>query len=774
MVITKERSGEFDIRRQFPKFQWLLRDVILPPVDENGDPLPLTDYIKNEVLLREASSQSQAQGVVKALLELFPSFECHMLPIPSTKRDVLNTITENESKLTAEFNEAVTELRVNLLNDLQPKQTMTSDQHCVNGSLLSTLVGECLHSLSTPDIIPNLSFSWQIAMSNRLDTVLNNLVDDYQEELEQALQNKGALEESVPVNYESPNPLEESLDIIPEEGGEIQVLEMDVPISPEPARSVYSPTQRTPRRPSIARSTVSSTISLVQVTPPRTLIGIHQSILDSKLQEFRREINRCMGVISEEKKSELLLRLERQIVEYDKTPDGNCTGHVVGGILLKYIQENHKKSKERCSQMFERIVEPLKTNLTRVVDCIRDNYYTMAVGPAKDEIFATKMSEFEELASRLPPGSPRSLRVVGQAQDKLKVRWRRPNLHPRAVKGYEVQIMKQAKQHTRGEWMTVISSTRKRAAIVTDLTASTTYLFRVRGRNTNQIGEWSEEIETITLMGQAGRYGASAAGFVGGSLTAPFVLTAETFKEGLQVYRESETRKEKVLAGFGIMVSGLMFPVILSSESLLTTSTGVEVAESVYKSTGTTEEDDFDETNAEVVSILPDISSSSSYSYSSDQNDSVMPAIVQQSYQQQQQQQQQEQEQPTNLESKTIKTNNTTAESETTALLSKTTVGNKQNGIVTYGDQCPVKHHQLRVDLDEVTKESRRLQQDTDDGQSHLRQRTSTGGSSRDCSLEGSINVHMQPVVNSQLYDSPSPENDSFSVLHSFAFTDQH
>ena len=59
-----------------------------------------------------------------------------------------------------------------------------------------------------------------------------------------------------------------------------------------------------------------------------------------------------------------------------------------------------------------------------------------------------------------------------------------------------------------------------------------------------------------------------------------------------------------------------MLPFILISETLLnTTHTGVEIAEDVYKSTGTTVDDDFEESKAEVVSILPtDISSSSSSS----------------------------------------------------------------------------------------------------------------------------------------------------------------
>ena len=772
---SQKENVEFNFHRQFPKFRWLFRDVVLPPVNDSGDEIPITDYVKTQILSEEASSSPQLQGVITALLQLFPSFECYTLPIPATKRDVLKSITRNESKLSTEFNEDVVQLSRSLLNDLEPKKPIaSSDQQYLNGPLLSILIAECLESLNATNVIPELRFGWQAAMDSRLETLLNTLVGDYQEQLEEALRGRGAIEESVPANFESPNgtPVESHRDS-PKSDSEIQVLETDVPLSPEPASA------RSRSRKVSERSNVSSLLSPIQVTPPRTLIGIHQSILDSKLREFRREINRCMGAVSKEKKAEFLLRLEERVVVYDKTLDGNCTGRVVGGILLKYIQENYEKSKERCCQTFDHIVEPMKHNLTRAVDGISDAYYTMAVGPAKNEVFALKMNEFTELAGRLAPGSPRNLRVVGQAKDKLKIRWKRPRLHPRAVKEYEVQIMERVKQQRRGEWRTIISSTDKRAAIVTDLMNSTTYLFRVRGRNTNQIGEWSEEIEAATRMGQAGRYGASAVGFVGGSITAPFMLTAETFKEGWQVYRQSETCKEKVQAGVGMVVGGLMSPIIVLSESLLTTSTGVDCAERVYENTGVTEEDDFDESRAEVVSIVPDQSETSTFGSSSgsnsnpnpgsnsshQNNESLIPSI-------EPQQQQQQQQQLDNLESE-----RTVIESESTV------AAETMQNVVGDGGSC--KHYRLSVDREctpsddtnaeanaNIEETRRKLNLDISGDPSLPRQLSV--GSSGDCSLEVSAVVH--PVAsNSMQYDSPgSGENDSFSIFHSFAFTEQH
>ena len=746
---------EFDFHQQFPKFRWLFRDVMLPPENDDGNEIPITDYVKTQILSEAAPSSPQVQGVVNSLLQLFPSFECHMLPIPATKRDVLKSITKNESKLSAEFNNDVAQLSRYLLNDIEPKKSIASgDQQYMNGLLLSILIEECLESLSTNNIIPELRFGWQAATESRLEGLLNKLVSEYQEQLEDALRGRGAIEESVPANFESTGTQAGCHRCSPQSGSENEMFETDVPTTPEPPSA-----QSRLRKPSDI-STASSILSPIQVTPPRTLIGIHQSILDSKLRKFRREINRCTGAISEERKAELLLRLENRVVKYDKTSDGNCSGRVIGGILLKYIQENYEKSKERCSQTFDHVVEPLKDNLTRAVDGLSDEYFSMAVGPAKNDVFDLKMSEFTELASRLAPGSPRNVRVVGHAKNKLKIRWKRPELHPRAVKGYEIQIMERVKQQRRGEWKTLISSTVKRAAIITDLTNSTTYLFRVRGRNTNQIGEWSDEIEATTRMGQAGRYGASAAGFVGGSITAPFMLTAETFKEGWQICKESETCSEKVQAGVGMVVGGLMTPIIVLSESLLTTTTGVECAERVYENTGVTEEDDFDESKAEVVSIAPvqsENTSSHSSSGSADSNSSPNPG-PNPPFEQQLPQQQQE---------------STIIQNESTI-----TVESMQN-VVRDGESC--KHYSLSVEherspydeTDANITETRKsgLSVDISASGGPNASQLSVGDHSTS-SFEGSAMIH--PIVSSMQYDSPgSGENDSFSIFHSFAF-EQH
>ena len=800
MVINsqQDQSVDLDVQKQFPDFLWLFRDSILPlPLDENGVQLTLTEYVKSQVLFNDAPTSRAAtttDGVINALLHLFPSFECCKLPFPSVDPRVLNAITLNQSKLSAEFNEGVNELSSSILSGIRPKRSLTAGaQQFMNGSLLATFVETCKNSLKSSDIIPELSSGWQVAMQHRLEALLNKLVSDYVNEMDANKCGMIAMEESMPDSLGPQN--RQDLQISENDSG-IQVLrtESDMPISTAPSTDGMSNSRQSSmrKRSSSRRWSISSVMTPLPVTPQRTLIGIHQLILNGKLEEFKQEINRSMGALSEEVKAELLTRLEQCIVQYEKTRDGNCTGRVIGGVLLKYIRQNYEKSKERCNRTLDHILTPLKKNLTKAVDSISEEYHSLAIGPAKDEVLESRMREFEEIASRLPPGSPRNLRAVGLAQTKLKIKWKRPSVHPRATRGYEVQIMLGLKQHQRGEWKTLITSTKRRAAVVTDLTPSTTYLFRVRGKNTNQIGEWSEELEVSTRIGQAQRYKVSAASFVRGSASAPFALTAETFKEGLEVYRESDSSTEKLQAGVGMVVGGLMLPFILISESLLMTSTGIETAEAVYEGTGTTSEDDLDERKAEVVSILPhksDISSSSSSSCS-DTNPRE-PAVESPATITEQNKSQQPQESADLLEAETTEMKN---ESE-----SITIVPNTENETNTSNGELECcEHYQLNTepDLDiesdcddmDTNDHSPTIHSSTQDHTNHQSespyassldvQPTGQNESNSVAGDEGGASVHPRPLhprMHKLLsYDSPPSQDNSLTVLHSFAFSTEN
>ena len=94
-----------DSRRAFfPSFLWLLRDVSLKMTDREGKELGPTEFLHTRVL---ASESGELTDLGKSLVSLFPSLECATLPIPSTKRDIIRGILEQQDKLKPAFNAAV-------------------------------------------------------------------------------------------------------------------------------------------------------------------------------------------------------------------------------------------------------------------------------------------------------------------------------------------------------------------------------------------------------------------------------------------------------------------------------------------------------------------------------------------------------------------------------------------------------------------------------------------------------------------------------------------
>ena len=106
-------------RACFPNFLWLLRDVSLKMTDREGKELRPTEFLHTRVL---ASESGELTELGKSLVGLFPSLECATLPIPSTKRDIIRGIVEQQDKLKPAFNTAVNALIQQILQKLAPKK----------------------------------------------------------------------------------------------------------------------------------------------------------------------------------------------------------------------------------------------------------------------------------------------------------------------------------------------------------------------------------------------------------------------------------------------------------------------------------------------------------------------------------------------------------------------------------------------------------------------------------------------------------------------------
>ena len=108
-------------REFFPHFLWLLRDVSLKMTDREGKELGATEFLHTRVL---ASESGELTDLDKSLVSLFPSLECATLPIPSTKRDIIRGIVEQQDKLKPAFNAAVDALIQQVLQKVAPKKAV--------------------------------------------------------------------------------------------------------------------------------------------------------------------------------------------------------------------------------------------------------------------------------------------------------------------------------------------------------------------------------------------------------------------------------------------------------------------------------------------------------------------------------------------------------------------------------------------------------------------------------------------------------------------------
>ncbi len=108
LLVQKGKSMRAEVMRKFfPHFLWLLRDVTLKVTDRAGQTISATEFLHTRVL---ASQSGQPTELGKSLCSLFPSLECHTLPMPSINPKVIKNIVEQQDKLKPAFNKAVDEL----------------------------------------------------------------------------------------------------------------------------------------------------------------------------------------------------------------------------------------------------------------------------------------------------------------------------------------------------------------------------------------------------------------------------------------------------------------------------------------------------------------------------------------------------------------------------------------------------------------------------------------------------------------------------------------
>lgn len=88
-----KKANQHELRQYFPKFLWLLRDVILDTVDEDGEIISPSEFLKKRVLVRgDEFDETMQDKVGRAIHAFFYSVECFTLPPPSAVKEIMNSI----------------------------------------------------------------------------------------------------------------------------------------------------------------------------------------------------------------------------------------------------------------------------------------------------------------------------------------------------------------------------------------------------------------------------------------------------------------------------------------------------------------------------------------------------------------------------------------------------------------------------------------------------------------------------------------------------------
>ena len=189
-------QGEESVRAEvmcefFPHFMWLLRGVTLTMTNRAGQTISATEFLHTCVL---ASQSDQPTELGKSLCSLFPSLECHTLPMPSVNPKVIRNIVEQKDQLKPAFNKAVDELIQRILQQVTPKRA-TDGVSVVDGPALVALTRGYVDAINTPGTIPDLEQGWQAVIKWKLKELSDKLVDEYRKEMEECLGDNLPMEE---------------------------------------------------------------------------------------------------------------------------------------------------------------------------------------------------------------------------------------------------------------------------------------------------------------------------------------------------------------------------------------------------------------------------------------------------------------------------------------------------------------------------------------------------------------------------------------------------
>ena len=367
------------MKKFFPQFLWLLRDVHLAITDKEGKKITPTEFLHTRILASECGESTELGS---SLCSLFPSLECCTLPVPSIKKEVIRNIVEQEDKLKPSFNTAINELIQQILQQVAPKVAIDGVS-LVNGSTFVALACGYVEAINTPGALPNLEQGWQAVVRLQIKEYTDKLVREYEREMEESLKGILPLEERKLMTIHELT-LTKKIGELQQEVHRINPLNS----SPNDMKPLMSKLEQ----------------EIIKWNEPdneaeREVVG--GVLFQFTVQNYSKSKQHC---------EELLSELVKDFEVKDK------------------VTEAVKSSK------------PL--NVKEEIQAITRHYNEVAVGPAASEVMEKGLMELNQLERTLKmiPGCPQDVKVIGRGPDRIKLSWKPPAHNPEAAELYVVSM----------------------------------------------------------------------------------------------------------------------------------------------------------------------------------------------------------------------------------------------------------------------------------------------------------------------------------------------
>ena len=409
-----------------------------------------------------------------------------------------------------------------VLNNVELKQSYDSSTQC-NGNMLACLIQQhFLHVSEADSEIPTFRLSWVMAIELRLKRIAESLADEYDFDMRTLLENNLPVVDGL--HGETGNTLMNS---------HLQVF------------------------------------AKKRLKFQQAIASFHSPSLTENLSNFE---------------TNLMANFDKDIVEYSQ---GGRQDNVIGGRLYSFMQENIRSSELACTSLYNdkysKIIQPklqnalalrIPTNIDLELQQLDTEYFREAVGPAVSDMYFQLRDNSSKLEADLLliPGQVLDLKIVGVSRDRVKLRWKRPEINPCAVEWYIIMIK------SRGKKWEMVSTRKGYSALVTGLESSKWYCIAVFAGNSKYCGGKGLCIKFKTNMSQVAEGVLLTAATIANPVVYPCVAAYFGYKIIKNVNMKNDKTAIRVIGtlaiGLPILIGCGSIPVLGSGASLMQTLIG--------------------------------------------------------------------------------------------------------------------------------------------------------------------------------------------------------